>query len=155
MPRRRDCVPRVVALGARRAAVATQALPRQRGRPRSRLRVVEGGKQATRRRASPVPIVVLIVLAVFGVAALQAWVGQEGLRAAELERDVTREYERLTLLRAQVAQLSSPQRLREEAAKLGLAPPADAVHLRVTVPRGTADAQIPGVTASAVELGSP
>ena len=136
--------------------MATQALPRSRGRHRSRLRVVEGGKQTARRkRPSPVPIVVLIVLAVFGVAALQAWVGQDGLRAAELEREVSREYERLTLLRAQVAQLSSPQRLREEAAKLGLAPPAESAHLRVTVPRGTTDAPIPGVAASALGSGSP
>lgn len=135
--------------------MATQALPRQRGRQRSRLRVVEGGKQAARRRASPIPIVVLVVLAVFGVAALQAWVGQDGLRAAELERDVQREYERLTLLRAQVAQLSSPQRLREESAKLGLVPATDPAYLRVTVPHGTGESQLPGVTASGLESASP
>ena len=130
--------------------MATQALPRQRRAQRSPLRVVEGGKQAQRRRSSPLPIVILVVLAVFGVAALQAWVGQDGLRAAELERDVQREYERLTLLRAQVAQLSSPQRLREEAAKLGLVPAANPVTLRVTVPHGTADARLPGIAAAGV-----
>ncbi|MGH2760512.1 MAG: hypothetical protein ACRDKJ_13265 [Actinomycetota bacterium] len=135
--------------------MATQALPRERGKQRSRLRVVEGGKKAARRRPSPLPIVILVVLAVFGVAALQAWVGQDGLRAAELEQDVQREYERLTLLRAQVAQLSSPQRLREEAAKLGLVPATDPVYLRVTVPRGSAEAQLPGVTAGALESSSP
>jgi hypothetical protein len=134
--------------------MATRALQRPRTRQRAaRLRVVEGGKTA--RRPSPLPIVVLVVLAVFGVAALQAWVGQDGLRAAELERDVAHEYERLTLLRAQVAQLSSPQRLREESAKLGLVPAADPVHLRVTVPYGTGDAQLGGNTARALESASP
>jgi cell division protein FtsL len=75
-------------------------------------------------------VVVLVVLAVFGVAALQAWVGQDGLRAASLERQVQHEQERLTLLRAQVAQLSSPQRLREEADKLGLVAPSDPLFLK-------------------------
>lgn len=117
--------------------MATQALRRsQRAQPRSHLRVVEGQRKAAR-RPSPWPIVVLVVLAVFGVAALQAWVGQDGLRAAALERDVAHEQERLTLLRAQVAQLSSPQRLREEALKLGLVPAADPVFLPVTVPPPT------------------
>ncbi len=82
------------------------------------------------RRRSPIPVVVLVVLAVFGVAALQAWVGQDGLRAATLEREVHHEQERLTLLRAQVAQLSSPQRLREEANKLGLVAPSDPLFLK-------------------------
>jgi cell division protein FtsL len=98
--------------------------------------------------------VVLVVLAVFGVAALQAWVGQDGLRAAELEGQVQHEYERLTLLRAQVAQLSSPQRLREEAAKLGLVPAPDPAHLRVTVPAGTGEA-LGATTARALESASP
>ncbi len=96
----------------------------------------------------------LVVLSVFGVAALQAWVGQDGLRAAELERDVQRDYERLTLLRAQVAQLSSPQRLREEAAKLGLIPAPDPTHLQVTVPAGAGTA-LGGTTARPLEWASP
>lgn len=82
------------------------------------------------KRWSPIPVVVLVVLAVFGVAALQAWVGQDGLRAASLEREVQHEQERLTLLRAQVAQLSSPQRLREEANKLGLVAPSEPLFLK-------------------------
>jgi cell division protein FtsL len=67
-----------------------------------------------------VAVVLLVVLTVFGVAAIQAWVGQDGMRAAALERELREEQERMTLLSARVAQLSSPQRLREEAEKLGL-----------------------------------
>jgi hypothetical protein len=104
---------------------------------RPHLRVVHGVSETPRKkkakRGSPVSVVVLIVLAVFGVAALQAWVGQDGLHAAALEREVQHEQERLTLLRAQVAQLSSPQRLREEANKLGLVAPADPMFLKAPV----------------------
>jgi cell division protein FtsL len=78
-------------------------------------------------------VVVLVVLSVFGVAVLQAWVGQDGLKAASLERDVQHEQERLTLLRAQVAQFSSPRRLRDEANKLGLVTPTGPVYLKAPV----------------------
>lgn len=96
------------------------------------LRVVQGVSKR-KRSVSYVPVVVLVVLSVFGVAVLQAWVGQDGLKAATLERDVQREQERLTLLRAQVAQLSSARRLRDEANKLGLVPPSDPVYLKAPV----------------------
>jgi hypothetical protein len=79
-------------------------------------------------------VVVLVVLMVFGVAALQAWVGQDGLHAAALERELQHEQERLTLLRARVAQLSSPHRLRTEAEKLGLTPDPDPTYLRAPFP---------------------
>lgn len=116
--------------------MATRALtrPEPPARRPARLRVVQGKKSKRARRPSPIPVVVLIVAAVFGVAALQAWVGQDGLRAAALEREVQQEQERLTLLRAQVAQLSSPHRLREEAAKMGLVPASDPVFLQVELP---------------------
>jgi hypothetical protein len=135
--------------------MATSALQRsRRAQHRSpHLRVVEGQRTAAR-RPSPWPIVVLVVLAVFGVAALQAWVGQDGLRAAALEREVAHEQERLTLLRAQVAQLSSPQRLREEALKLGLVPAAEPVFLPVTVPPATA-ASLSADAAKRLESPSP
>ncbi|HYZ92644.1 MAG TPA: hypothetical protein VFA34_09665 [Actinomycetota bacterium] len=103
--------------------------------PRPYLHVVHTTTETRRKtkRPSPVPVVVLIVLAVFGVAALQAWVGQDGLHAAAVEREVQHEQERLTLLRAQVAQLSSPKRLREEANKLGLVAPSEPVFLKAPV----------------------
>jgi cell division protein FtsL len=82
---------------------------------------------------SYVPVVVLVVLSVFGVSVLQAWVGEDGLKAASLERDVQREQERLTLLRARVAQLSAARRLRDEANKMGLVAPVDPVYLKAPV----------------------
>ncbi len=116
--------------------MATRALRREsRSVEReAHLRVVPDQQARKRkRRASPLPVVLLVVLTVFGVAALQAWVGQDGLRAAELEREVQREQERSTLLRAQVAQLSSPHRLKEEATKLGLVPAPDPVFLKAPI----------------------
>ncbi len=120
-----------------------RAAPAQPRTQRAPLRVVQGRADSTKKkkkaRRSPVPVVLLVVLTVFGVAALQAWVGQDGLNAATLEREVQQEQERLTLLRAQVAQLGSPQRLRDEARKLGLVPAPDPRFLRVPVPADGAE----------------
>jgi hypothetical protein len=99
--------------------------PRQA--PRPRLRLIPG--KAARQR-SYVHIVFLVVLTVFGVAAIQAWVGQDGLHVASLEREVAHEQERLTLLRAQLAQLSTPERIRAEADRLGLVADPDPTYLR-------------------------
>jgi cell division protein FtsL len=71
------------------------------------------------------------VLTVFGVTALQAAMGQNGLKAARLEREVQTETERQTLLRARVAQLSNPGRVADEAAKLGLVGNPDVGHVKV------------------------
>jgi hypothetical protein len=57
--------------------------------------------------------------------------GQDGLRAATLEREVQKETERLSLLRARVAQLSTPRRIADEAARLGLVADADPSFLHV------------------------
>ena len=134
--------------------MATRAVHRAapaRPRPqRARLRVIQGERKPPRKgktkSRSPIPVVLLVVITVFGVAAIQAWVSQDGLNAARLEREVQQEQERLTLLRAQVAQLGSPQRLREEARKLGLVPAPNMRYLRVEVPAG---AQAPEGTAVA------
>ncbi len=101
--------------------MAVRALPRYA--PRTRvptrpdLRVVRGAKAARRR---PVLLVVLAVVTVFGVTGMHASIGQDGLRAATLEKQVQKETERLSLLRAQVAQLSTAKRIADEASKQGL-----------------------------------
>jgi cell division protein FtsL len=102
--------------------MAVRALPREhatksRAASRPQLRVVRGSKAARRR---PVLLVVLAVVTVFGVTGMHASIGQDGLRAATLERRVQKETERLSLLRAQVAQLSTPKRIADEANRLGL-----------------------------------
>ncbi len=75
-------------------------------------------------------IIVLAVITVFGVTGMHASMGQDGLRAAILEKQVQKETERLSLLRAQVAQLSTPKRIAEEAASLGLVADPDPSFLR-------------------------
>lgn len=108
---------------------AVRAPVRQRrGASRPPLRVVKGKR---RRRFSPVPIVAAVVLTVFGVTALHATMSQDGIKAAKLEREVTDETERLTLLRARVAQLSNAGRIADEAAKLGLVGDPNARFLEV------------------------
>jgi hypothetical protein len=106
--------------------------PARRTQTKSRppLRVVEG-KGAARRRRWAIPIVIATVLTVFGGAALHATMSQEGLRAAKLEREVAEQTERLTLMRARVAQLSNPGRVADEAAKLGLVGDPAATRLEV------------------------
>lgn len=126
--------------------MATRPLPRRdtRERRRANLRVVRGGRsERTRRTRASVPIVVLAALTVFAVAVLQAWMGQEGLKAADLERKVSHQTEQVTLLRAKVAQLETPQRILDEARRLGLQPDADPAFVReagiapVAEPRAT------------------
>jgi hypothetical protein len=100
-------------------ATRPQTQHRARTVARPQLRVI-GGSDDPKRRWSPIPIIVCVVLTVFGVTALQATMGQNGLKAAKLEKQVQEESERNTLLRARVAQLSNPGRVADEAAKLGL-----------------------------------
>jgi hypothetical protein len=98
-------------------------------RERTPLRVLPG-RGARPLRASLVPAAVILVLAVFAVAGLQAYLAQEGFHAAKLERDLRHEEERFSLLRAEAARLSSPSRLAEEAHRLGMTEPADPIFLR-------------------------
>jgi hypothetical protein len=112
------------------AAVRAPVRSPARRKARPPLRVVKG-KGKGKRRFSPVPVILCVVLTVFGVTAAHAYMSQDGVRAANLEREVAEETERLTLLRARVAQLSNAGRLADEAAKLGLVGDPDARFLRV------------------------
>jgi hypothetical protein len=110
-------------------AVRATAPARRRSSSRPPLRVVKG--KGKRRRLSPIPIVVAVVLTVFGVTALHASMSQDGLKAAKLEREVAEQTELLTLLRARVAELSNAGRIADEAGKAGLVGDPDARFLRV------------------------
>jgi len=81
------------------------------------LRVI-GGSVAGRRLS--VGAVLMLVLTVFCVAAMQAYAAQVGFRVASVERQVRQRQEETTLLQARDAQLSSPERLADTAAKFGL-----------------------------------
>ena len=105
-----------------------RAQPRRKSAQRPQLRVVAGEGKRLRSR---VIVVVLAVMTVFGVAAIQAIVGQDGLKAAKLERSVADAQERNTLLQAQVAQMSNPSRVADEATKIGLVGAPDPVHIKV------------------------
>lgn len=101
--------------------------PRHTVPARPLLRVIPGG--AASRRSGLVAAGFVLLLAVFAVAGLQAYLGQEGLRMARLEGEVAEAEERYALLREEVARLSSPERLERRAAELGMAPATDRVYL--------------------------
>jgi hypothetical protein len=112
--------------------MAAVRAPVRRTTARPPLRVIRGkGKGRKGRLRSPIPIVLCVVLSVFGVTALHATMSQDGLRASQLEREVQAGMERLTLQRARVAQMSNAGRIADEAAKLGLVGDPDARFLRV------------------------
>lgn len=113
--------------------MALRAVPVSRPRRASspRLRVVRGA--GVRQRTS-LGVVLLLIVTVFCVAGVQAYVAQEGLRIAELERQVRKEEERLTLLRAKQAQLAAPSRIADEAAKLGMVTDENPTYLRGDAP---------------------
>ncbi len=102
--------------------------PAPRVRERPNLRVVRG---EGRRRPSAVPVVIVAIIAVFGVTGIRAAIGADGLKAASLERQYSKVQEQHTLLRAQVAQLSSPGRIADEAKRLGMVRPNDPIYLRL------------------------
>lgn len=83
------------------------------------------------RRLWQIPIVVSAVVTIFAFTALQAWMGQDGLKVAKLERQLIEQTEHMTLLRAKVAQLGNPRRVSDEADKLGLIADPDPKYLRV------------------------
>ena len=114
--------------------MATQ--PLRAARPRPSLRVITGRRE----RRALLPAAVVLVLAVFGVAALQAYVGQEGLRMARLERQVEQAKERNALLRRKAAERSSPERVAEAAAEAGLVPATNPTFLPVSGAPVTRDA---------------
>jgi hypothetical protein len=125
-----------MAVRQRESLRSVQAPARSRPRKaRPPLRVVEGKGKG--RRRSPIPVVAAVVLTVFGVAALHATMSQDGLKAAKLEREVADETERLTLLRARVAQLSNPARVADQADKFGLVGTPELTFLKVPLPDGT------------------
>ena len=113
---------------AHRPSAPLRRGPAPRLRERPNLRVVRG---EGRRRASAVPIIIVAILTVFGVTGIRAAIGQDGLKAAALERAYSHEQENHTLLRAQVAELSSPTRIAEEAQRIGMVEANDPVYLRL------------------------
>jgi hypothetical protein len=116
------------------AAVRAPVRSPSRRKARPPLRVVKGRGKG-RRSFSPVPIVLCAVFTVFSVTAVHAYMSQDGVKAANLERDVREETERLQLLRAKKAQLASASRIANEAEKLGLVGDPDARFLRVPLER--------------------
>ncbi len=118
--------------------MASRPAPRARTRPN--LKVVPGGN---RRRISVVPIIAIAIATVFGVTAVRAAQGQDGLKAASLEQQYANEQENHTLLSAQVAELSSPGRIADEADKLGLVPAANPVYLQLPEPSDASGPPLP------------
>jgi len=106
--------------------MASRPAPRARSRPD--LKVVPGG---AKRRVSLVPFIAILIATVFGVTGIRAAQGQDGLKAARLEQLYSQEQETHVLLSAQVAELSSPGRIADEAGKLGLVPASNPVFLRL------------------------
>jgi cell division protein FtsL len=96
--------------------------------PQPRLRVIAEPRR--RFSAALIPAALVLILAVFAVAALEAGLAQEGFRAAKLEREVRQAEERHAILRAELASLSSPSRLVEVARRLGMGPAPDPVFVQ-------------------------
>lgn len=96
------------------------------GRTRPALRVVSG---TSRGRRTTGPFAVVLILAVFAVGGLQAYLGQEGYKMSRVETQLKQAEQDYVLLRAEVATLSSPDRILKSAAELGLSPAAEPAFL--------------------------
>lgn len=107
---------------ARRAPARTAAAP-----PRPALRAVP--RMRTRRRRARVPFLlvaaVLVGGLVFAIVALQIAVSQGSFEMQRLARTNAALAQRAGELRLQTARLSSPDRIAQEAARLGLQLPTE------------------------------
>ena len=104
-------------------ATSPRRIAAARGRPH--LRVIRG---SARKRVT-MPLAIVLVLAVFAVAGLQAYLGQEGFRMSNLEMELKQAEERYVLLRAEIAELSSPSSLERAASEIGMTTDPDPVFL--------------------------
>lgn len=90
-------------------------------------------------RPSLVPVAVVLIAAIFAIAGLQAYLSQEGFRAAKLEKTLRAEQERMAILRARLAEMSSPARLAESARALGMTEPSNPIFLPAPAEVGEGD----------------
>lgn len=128
--------------GALAAALPDLALPRtaESGDERPSLRVVEKARRERRRHIGTVACAVLFV-ALFAVAGSQAYLVQQQRHIDRTNIKISRAEDDAELLRIELAQLQSPQRITQDAAaKLGMIPAPTPVYLE---PRVTDDQHAP------------
>jgi hypothetical protein len=116
-------------------------LPR-REEPGSHLRLVPEARRRLALRLSPragVVLTLLLFAALFGVAVSHALLIEGQAHLDELDKQVALEQQRYERLRVESAALESPERIVDEAAKLGMVPAQDVTWL-------TPDAAPPGDT---------
>ena len=124
--------------GALAAALPDLALPRpaESGDERPSLRVVEKARRERRRHIGTVACVVLFA-ALFAVAGSQAYLVQQQRHIDRTNIKISRAEDDAELLRIELAQLQSPQRITQDAsAKLGMIPAPTPVYLE---PRASDD----------------
>jgi cell division protein FtsL len=112
------------------------ALPGGRWLRRPRLRLV-GRRLIPRQVPFLVGAILVVSILVLGIVSLQAVLSETSFEMRELSRKATQlqsEYSRLKLL---VAELSSPERVAQEARKLGLTIPSRVRTLSVALPPGS------------------
>ena len=109
---------------AGRSAPARRAASYGRGGRHSRLRVVRPPRPRQRRRLGRVPFVIgsfaVVGLLVLGVVTVQAILSQTSFRMRQLEGRGIRLRQDYGHLKLEVARLSAPGRIAQEARRLGL-----------------------------------
>lgn len=114
--------------------------------PGSHLRLVPEARRKLALRLSPragVVLTLLLFAALFGVAVSHALLIEGQARLDELDKQVAQEQARYERLRVESAALESPNRIVEEAGKMGLVPAQEVTWL-------TPDAAPPGAPAPPV-----
>ncbi len=122
---------------ARRTGARPAPRPEPGARKRPELRVVEA--PVARKRFVVIGAGLAMVLlfgSLFGLAALHTMFVQGQLRMDRLDRDIAKAQATQTELRYEVADLSSPQRILDEAKRLSMVQPQDPVYLKPVVPGG-------------------
>lgn len=116
----------VFGVGAKSRASQQTALREPARAPRPDLRVLEGGAKTRREerltRFKFVASIGLVGLILFGVVAFHVVLSQGQFQLEKMETRAIEEQARYDKQRLLVAQLESPERITEEAARLGMVP---------------------------------
>ncbi|MDH4147664.1 MAG: hypothetical protein OEY23_21105 [Acidimicrobiia bacterium] len=120
----------VVPIGAGRAGTTPPALGAD---SRKHLRVVRSVRERRRRAGVLTTVIVTLVFAaLFALAAMQAVLVQGQLRLDALNRDVETRLATVDRLELEVSTLEAPDRLAEEARRLGMVEPPEIAFLEAS-----------------------
>jgi cell division protein FtsL len=115
------------------ARVSTRAVPARAPRPAPKPKLAPV-PQPTLRRPGFAAYIVMVAIALLTVVGSYSYMAQQQFRVDKLQKARITEQRKYEQLRLQVAQLTAPERIVNDAEKLGMVTPAQVTYIQVTEP---------------------